>query len=627
MMFLLLAAIVLPLAGALLEPAARCRGYVATAANLGSAALLTGLLLQHVASIRVVYGELLGLPLLLVLNKLTLEIAVLSSWIIFLISLYSIGYMWHDYRRLWYWFFQNLAHTATLLLLFAGDLITLVISVNMLELCSYSLIGHWYRDEPERQVGEGFTLWKFRHLWTPSTAALRAIVITSIGASSLIVLAASELSKGHVVLSQISELNLCETALLLIAASTYSPLIPFSEWLFTAMAGPTPVSALLHSVTLVNAGAYLLLKLGHAIPAKLLELYMLCILVSCLLMGLCGLASREVKVILASSTVIYVGILLYLSALYVSTPLPELRQIAALGIVLVLAAHGFSKAALFTSCGYLMHVSGTRFIDNIPVLIRYRWGYAALVLASVNLFGVVPSTGMFLKDVLLHVASTENVAHLAISLLLAATSVTLLMKLLLYFRECRKRAEVITEIELHERTMECSALVLAVAPYVLAPLFLLQSLSSSEPALFAAGYAAALATVALCIYVFYRRLHEKIPRAVTLIMKTRLGLAVLTDVVFARGYMMFSRCLYRFSFLIDKAIHSTYIFGLWSKAISSLDKSIDLLIHFRLPRALKTAFTRATASQIERLVTENLLVTALILIILLVVLCVCCLLF
>ncbi len=624
-MMLLAFLLLLPLLGGLLEPLVRCRGYIATATNFLIALLLTTWLVQHKVNLQVTYGKLLSYTLTLSVTSLTLKLAVISSWIISLISLYSIGYMWHDYRRCWYWFFQNLAHVATLFLLFAGDLLTLVISVNMLELCSYALIGHWYRDEPERYVGEGFSIWKFRHLWAPSTAALRAIVVTSIGASALILLTACELSRGTLLISEIGKFSLPEALLLLLAVSVYSPLVPFSEWLFTAMAGPVPVSALIHSVTLVNAGAYILLKLGHAVPSSLLRAYMIYILVSCLLMGICGIASREVKVILASSTIIYVGALLYFSSAYILVP--ELSKIAELGMILVLAAHGFSKAALFTSCGYLMHISGTRFVDDISVFIRYRQGYSALALAAINLFGVVPSTGMLLKEILVHVSERDAI-QLALVILLALTSIVLLMKILLYFRECRKRARVVEHIELHEKLMEYASATLAIAPYALAPFFFVQVFTSSlNMLLFITTYIAAVTSIALCVAVFAKGLHKKVPELVLKTLKARLGLPVLVDIAIAEGYVLFAQYLHRASSLLDRLLHSTLLFNAYSRTLARIDRELDRLIHVSLPRAIRGLASKSALAQVSRLLTGNVLVTALILTVLLAVLCVCCLMF
>ncbi|GEM_PF-746499 len=591
----ILVPLLLPLIGGLIDALTLRKGYILAACTFATALLLS-LALFHVASL-VPYSYPIAQNVILKIASSTfwLALAVVTLWIGFLIVVYSIGYMWLDYRRGWFWFFVGLMLTCTLLLLFSQDLLTLIIAWDGMELCSYALIGHWYRDEPERHVGEGFTIGGFRHLWSPSSAALRAVVITSIGTACLLVAAALAYARYHTLdFANMGTFNVFTAALVIVAALATCAQLPFTEWLFTAMAGPTPVSALIHSITLVNAGAYLIFKLAAPLHGShVLTFASLFVLTSVVLMGLTGLASREVKVILAASTCIYVGLLLYDAVLYAMTLSPLCLTCA----ILILIGHGFSKASLFTSCGYLMHMAGTRFVDDVKVMLRYRQSYLALVLASLNLFGIViPSAGFLFKELLVDLSSTVQAILILLS---TAISIGLLMKLILYFRMLRREATVIEHVEAHELTMEYACLALAVGPYVLFVPYanLLPHLLTVERVL----VTYLIFAVALFLSISLFRNRNKIPQGLLYLLKTRFGLAVLFDYCIASAVRAFSRAAQVVSTHVDRALHAGWAYLKAMRGLYSADKVLDKLLHVYLPRAMACASRSLARVHIDKL--------------------------
>ncbi len=567
--------LLLPLAGSIIEIFLR-RG-VALSVLTAITLILLILALPHVGhGVAVQYFKYNNIILELYINNTWIMYAIAATLIIFLVEVYSIGYLWDDYRRGWFFFFSGVMHFGTLLLLFAGDLITITIAWNILELCSYALIGHWYRDEPERYVGEGVKLRDMILLWSPSSAAYRAIVITSLGTSSMLVASCLALSMtGSILLTSLEHLkSIIFNILILIAVLVPSAQIPFTEWLYTAMAGPTPASAMIHSTTLVNAGAFTIFKIGSYIPCPhgiILMIAMIYVLLSTIISGLIGLASREVKVILAASTTIYVGLLLYISLLYWAT---RLEILLILGLIILLA-HGLSKACLFMTCGYTMHLAKTRFVDDVKVFLRFKPSFIALVLASANLFGViVPSLGFLMTEL-----SIEYSPIYAIPLLLIShvISIALLMKIILTFWDLKRRGvESIDEVEVKDLVMEYPTLIMMILPYALFVLFH-PYLEVTE--MTGISMSIALASIIACIYLKDRVKNWRIIYP----LKIRIGLPYLVDKIFGNGFRRLCMIVYKASNALDRAIHSIDIIRTAS-IFRKFDLKIDYKIHVRLPR-------------------------------------------
>jgi len=212
----------------------------------------------------------LGIYISLHLDQFSGVMGMLVAWLVFFIVLYSVKYMEGDYRPGWYWFFMGFFATSMLIITYADNLWFLLVGWEGVGLASWALIGHWYKDdEPDvKWVGHpGDRVALVDYSWPPSKAGLRAILTIRIGDSAFLVsLAYIFVALGTVQLSGLfrlgsaaSALGLLPLFLFLMGPLTKSAQFPFTEWLLTAMTGPTSVSALIHAATMVNAGVYLLI--------------------------------------------------------------------------------------------------------------------------------------------------------------------------------------------------------------------------------------------------------------------------------------------------------------------------------------------------------------------------------
>ncbi len=279
----------IPMAGALLMPLIakaghKVRDYAAVLFALGAvvaaASLLPGLWAEHATldiqvATWITYPN--GNPLMLgvLIDPLSIMIANVVAFIAFLIVVYSVGYMHGDEHLTRYWFFFLFFIGSMLLLVLSDNLIQMLIGWEGVGLCSYGLIGYYYRDNKERWLG-GPPPTK---MFPPSHAGMKAFVVTGIGDVFL-------LGAIFVIYNYAGTLNFIElierapewmaaisavpgllsvTALLFLGGPIgKSAQFPLHEWLPEAMAGPTAVSALIHAATMVKAGVYLVARMAPA---------------------------------------------------------------------------------------------------------------------------------------------------------------------------------------------------------------------------------------------------------------------------------------------------------------------------------------------------------------------------
>lgn len=268
------------------------------------------------------------------------------------------------------------------LLVIADDLLTLLVGWELVGATSWALIGYEWRDA------------------TRPRAALDAFITTRMGDLGLY-LAAGALFTTTGSLSFAALAALHGTALtvvvtgILIAAAAKSAQLPFSPWLFSAMAGPTPASALLHSATMVAAGAYLLARLAPLLAAAtwfgpaVAGLG----LATALTGGIVALVQTDLKRALAASTSAQYGLMLVAVGAGVPTA-------AAVHLV----AHAAFKALLFLGAGVVLHAAGTLNLDRLRLgialpLVARLFGVGTLALAAVP-----PLGGAFSKEQVLAAA-------------------------------------------------------------------------------------------------------------------------------------------------------------------------------------------------------------------------------
>lgn len=356
--------------------------------------------------------------------------ALVVSWLSFLIAVYSYEYMSHEEGQTRYWVFFTFFVGSMMLLVLSNNLITMFIGWEGTGLASYSLIGHWFTDEEERWVGDPGRKALGKPMWfEPSHSGLRALVFTRLGDVGLILgIATIHIVAGTTLFSSISNgewvVELARGGILVfflwmlfLGAMAKSAQFPFHEWLVTAMTGPTSVSALIHAATMVKAGVYFFLRfvpflvaaahvLEEVFPVGVKEiaafLQWMAIIggFTAFMMATMAIVSRELKLILAFSTASQLGYM------FLGTASGTLVDGSIGGLFTGfshLASHAVFKATLFLAAGAVIHAVHSRFIDDMGGLWdKMKITGIAFILASLSLAGLPPFMGFWTKDEIIH---------------------------------------------------------------------------------------------------------------------------------------------------------------------------------------------------------------------------------
>ena len=286
------------------------------------------------------------------------------------------------------------------LMLFQGSMLGIVLSGNVLlllvfweltSLSSFLLIGFW-RDKPEARQGARMAL---AITGGGGLVLIAGMILLGVVAGSFDLM--TILQNADVV--QASPLYPVILGLILIGCFTKSAQFPFHFWLPHAMAAPTPVSAYLHSATMVKAGVFLLARLWPVLAGT--DLYTAVVssvgLVTMLFGAWVALFRHDLKAILAYSTISQLGLLVMLLGFSL--------EAAAIGAVLHILNHAAFKAALFMTAGIVDHEAGTRDIRHLGALAKVM-PVTALVgtLAALAMAGIPPLGGFISKEMMLYEA-------------------------------------------------------------------------------------------------------------------------------------------------------------------------------------------------------------------------------
>lgn len=278
-----------------------------------------------------------------------------------------------------------------LMLLFAGSMLVTVTATTLPVLLmgwevmgatSWALIGYWWRD-PER-----------------TSAADAAFLTTRTADLGLYLAAGAALASGHDATLSLDSLARADdpwlsfvTAGLVVAAFGKSAQLPFSFWLSKAMQGPSPVSALLHSATMVVAGAYLLLRSGPLLDASGWgdDLVAWTGAATAVCLGLVAVAQTDLKQLLAASTCAQIGFMVLAAGAHATS-----------GGTLQLIAHAAAKSLLFLAAGAWLTALGTQRLPELLGAARHhRAAGVAFTVAALSLAGLPPLSLWAAKDVLL----------------------------------------------------------------------------------------------------------------------------------------------------------------------------------------------------------------------------------
>ncbi|MBN6054666.1 NADH-quinone oxidoreductase subunit L, partial [Nonomuraea sp. RK-328] len=334
------------------------------------------------------YGTIVtgGIPISLTLqaDDLSAVLGVLVTLVALAVQVYSVGYLHDDPRYPSYSAFVSLFTSAMLLVVYAGDLLVLYVGWEIMGLCSYLLIGHWWEDRAN------------------SRAAVKAFLVTRLGdVGFLFGLFTLGLAAGSFrvsdVLSKVPEMSgatlVTATMLLLAGVAGKSAQVPLHTWLPDAMAGPTPISALIHAATMVAAGIFIVARLFPAFAAAQPTLDVLAVMAALGMLGaaLAALAQDDLKRVLAYSTI---SQLAYMAG--------GLAAGSAKAAIFHLLTHGAFKALLFLCAGVVIHHVGANLMSQMGGLRRsLPVTFAAMTVGFAALMGLPPASGFFSKDAVL----------------------------------------------------------------------------------------------------------------------------------------------------------------------------------------------------------------------------------
>jgi NADH-quinone oxidoreductase subunit L len=341
-----------------------------------------------------------GLPLRLVAEPLGMLLATVVATVGVLVFVYAAGYMAHDPARVRFFACMAFFVAAMQALVLAGDWILFLAAWELIGLASYLLIGFWF-DRP----GVG-------------GAAARAFLTTRaadvglyLGVLALATTGTTEIGASAGVggtTAVVASLGF------LVAAIGKSAQVPLQGWLLDAMAGPTPVSALLHSATLVVAGVVLVIRASPLLPDELRLVVALVGGLTAIVTGVTAVAQQDVKRLLASSTSSQIGLML----LAVGA--------GSIGAAIVhLVANAAMKSALFLGAGIFQHTRrSTAFVDLAGVGRERRFAFVAFAIAGLALAGIPPLAGFWSKDAVIAAALTAPTAGILAPLAAVASVLT-----------------------------------------------------------------------------------------------------------------------------------------------------------------------------------------------------------
>lgn len=322
----------------------------------------------------------------LLLDPLSMTFVMLVTFVGSLIHVYAVAYMEHDADRRRFFAYLNFFIAAMLTLVLADSYLLLFFGWEGVGLASYLLIGFW------------------NHVPENATAAKKAFVMNRVGEMGLLLAmmamfkvtnsfaysdvlgAAADGSMGRHWATIIG-------IFLLVAACGKSAQFPLQAWLGDAMAGPTPVSALIHAATMVTAGVYLMVRSGGIYSAAPTAQLLVAIVgaITLLFGAIVGCAKDDMKKVLAASTMSQIGYMMLAAGL---------GPIGWAFAILHLVGHGFFKALMFLGAGSIMHAMNEqvnmRRFGALSKVMKVTW--LTFMMGWLAILGIPPFTGFFTKD-------------------------------------------------------------------------------------------------------------------------------------------------------------------------------------------------------------------------------------
>ena len=308
-----------------------------------------------------------------------------------LIHVYSLGYMAHDEDNVRYFSYLNLFTFFMLLLVLGGNLPVMFVGWEGVGLCSYLLIGFWFKKQSASDAGKKAFI--VNRIGDAGLILGMILAYHAFGSLDLVEIADNA---GSLAPEALGELGVVTAVclLLFVGACGKSAQIPLHVWLPDAMEGPTPVSALIHAATMVTAGVYMVARLAPLFVLS--ETAMLVVAAigaaTALMAATIALVQTDIKRVLAYSTVSQLGYMFLACG------------VGAFGVaVFHLFTHAFFKALLFLGSGSVIHaLSGEQDMRRMGGLRRFiPWTFWTFLVGTLAIAGIFPLAGFFSKDAIL----------------------------------------------------------------------------------------------------------------------------------------------------------------------------------------------------------------------------------
>ncbi len=390
------------------------------------------------------------------MDQLGAVMALVVTGVGFLIHIYSLGYMAHDdgFRR--FFAYMNLFIFAMMTLVLGENLPMLFVGWEGVGLCSYLLIAFWFDDEAKAAAGKkAFIVNRIGDLgFLLGMLLIGTTLLPHLGEGEGLFSFAT--LQHHAPLLAPVATAIC--LLLFLGATGKSAQIPLYVWLPDAMAGPTPVSALIHAATMVTAGVYMVARMNFLFVLSPTAMTVVAVVggVTAIFAGTIAVAQNDIKKVLAYSTVSQLGYMMLACGV----------GAFAIGIFHVMT-HAFFKALLFLGSGSVIHAMSNeqdmRVMGGLRSKLPITWW--TFLIGTLAIAGVFPLAGFFSKDeILWKTWSSGNQLLWVVGFLAAGLTAFYMMRLLVltFLGENRAGPEVRSHIHESPATMTVPLVVLAI---------------------------------------------------------------------------------------------------------------------------------------------------------------------
>jgi NADH-quinone oxidoreductase subunit L len=481
----------------------------------------------------------------LLLDNLSAVMILVVTGVGSLIHIYSVGYMAHDPEKVRYFSYLNLFTFFMLLLVLGGNLPLLFVGWEGVGLCSYLLIGFWFRKKSASDAGKKAFI--VNRIGDAGLILGMIVAFHAFGSLDLVDLAANAGALAPEPAGTFGAVTVT-CLLLFLGACGKSAQVPLHVWLPDAMEGPTPVSALIHAATMVTAGVYLVARLAplYSLSETAMTVVAVVGTITAVMGATIALVQTDIKKVLAYSTVSQLGYM-FLAA-----------GVGAFGVaVFHLFTHAFFKALLFLGSGSVIHaLGGEQDMTKMGGLRRrIPWTFWTFLVGTLAIAGIPPLAGYFSKDAILAGALAGHWNALFVIGLLTAMLTSFYMGRLLFltfFGEYRGDAETAAHIHESPWSMVGPLLLLAAGsatvglihvPDLVQPAFRLAADHHPHPRWlpFVATAAALIGLVAaFYLFVMFREAGARLAarlRGPARVLEAKYGFDALYDRIAARGFV------------------------------------------------------------------------------------------